>query len=450
MQMLKHHAAFLQRAMAAPCALETKEALPGLSEIATLVENIGTAFDEYKSTNDERLKQIELKGAADPVTEEKLGKIDTALTGLDLVKKGLEKLEADFERKKSQPGSGQVNETPEALEHKQAFTDFLRDPSNPDLARKSKAAALAHAKALGLEGKAVDTLTGGAGGHGVPEVISRNINKRMLEVSDVRRVVKVVSAGSPDYKELVDTNGLGYGWVGETDARPETATANLEEVAPTFGSIYAYPKASEESLQDIFFDVEDWIVQSVLRSFAKGEGAAVIAGDGSKKPTGFLNGVPVATDDDARAFGILQYLPGGAANVLTDADALTRVVYTLKQQYRQNAVWMMNSLTTGAVRTLKDANGQYLWQQGLRLGEPSTLLGYTAETMEDMPDVAADSFPIAFGDFMSGYVLVDLAGLSITRDEVTSPGYVKWYVRKRIGGHLLDDHAIKLLKIATS
>ena len=77
-------------------------------------------------------------------------------------------------------------------------------------------------------------------------------------------------------------------------------------------------------------------------------------------------------------------------------------------------------------------------------------MGYGITEAEDMPAIAANSFPIAFGDFKEGYLIADLVGMRITRDEITQPGQVKFYVRRRVGGKLRNTQAIKLLKIAAS
>ena len=102
------------------------------------------------------------------------------------------------------------------------------------------------------------------------------------------------------------------------------------------------------------------------------------------------------------------------------------------------------------LRKYKDTTGQYLWQPALTAGQPATFLGYGITEAEDMPAIAANSFPLAFGDFKEGYLICDKVGMRITRDEITTPGFVKFYVRRRVGGKLRNTQAIKLLKIAAA
>ena len=416
------------------------EGTPTLIEIKEAQDNIGKAFEAFQAKNDQRLKQIEEKGTADPITREELAKIEAELLGLKSVRDDLEKLMKKAARPGDQGGPTDLM-TLEQKEHRDAFLTMLRDPNDE----------AAKATVQQLQKKAVSTTTDGAGGYAVPEIIAAAINRTLRETSGLRQIVHVVTAGSKDYKELIDVGGLGYGWVGEGDTRTETATDGLQEIAPTFGTLYAYPKASEESLDDIFFDVEAWLQNSIAEGFLKGEENAIVNGNGVKKPTGFLSGTPVATADASRAFGVLQYIASGAAAAMTDPDVLINLVQTLKRGHRSNGRFLMNKLTTGAVMKLKDGDGNYLWSMGnIQSGQPDRLLGYPVTESEEMPDIAANAFPIGFGDMKAGYLLTDLVNFRLTRDEVTTPGYVKWYARRRLGGNIRDSEAIKLLKIAAT
>ena len=450
--MMAHHAAFLAAHAAVPHAYETKDTAPSLAEVGTTLEKLGGAFEAFQQKNDARLAEIEQKGSADVVTRDELEKINTDLASALEAKRALE----DLQTKIARPGAfgGGAREdmpSPEAMEHKSAFIAHMRNPKNRALEGAAQEAEKKwHDSLSPQERKAVDTLAAGAGGEAVPELISRQIERNLSEAARLRNIVRVVPAGSPAFKQLVDTRGMAYGWVGETAPRPETGTPSLKEVAPSFGTLYAYPKATEESLSDIFFDVENWLASAAVEAFEEGEDAAIVGGDGTNKPTGFLSGTPTDEADATRAFGTLQYIPGGTAAALDQGDALITTVQSIKAGYRANGRWVMNRLTEADIRKLKDGDGDYLWRPGLEMGKPDLLLGYPITPCEDMPDVAADSLPIAFGDFMAGYILVPLAGLRSTRDEVTEPGYVKWYIRRRVGGKILKSEAIKLLKIAAT
>lgn len=448
MTMANSYLAFLAKAIAVGFHYEKREDEPSIVEVKQTIDSIHTAFDAFKAKNDERLDQIEKRGNEDTVTRSAVEKVSTEITDLK------SKLD-DMTKRMSRPGAGggadgdQV--LPEAQEHRAAFNRFLRQPDN-DVAKRAlqdTEQKWREAKKQAEGVKAVDTTSDTSGGFAVPELISRRIERELAEISPLRNLVDVQQAGTKDFKILVDTRGLSYGWVGETDTRAETNTPGLEEVAPTFGMIYAYPKATEESLDDVFFNVENWLASSIVEGFAEGEENAIVSGNGTKKPTGFLNGTPTEEADSARDFGILQYhrsLAAAGFAASNPVDPILDMVYSLKKGYRRNAMFLMNKLTAGEVRKFKDGDGNYLWQPTTTAGQPDQFLGYGVAESEEMPDVAANAFPIAFGDFKAGYVLADLVGFRLTRDEITTPGYVKWYARRRLGGKVKKSEAIKLLK----
>lgn len=428
-----------------------------MTDIAEAIEKIGRTFDEYKATNDARLEQIAKRGAADPVTEEKLRKMDAALDQMAEMKRNVEQMQTRAARPGGQ-GDRERAETPEAEAYRSAFLGWVRNPRDPQAElrmRETRKALEARSKASDdFETRAaqVVTSTGSAGGFALPEVIERQIARIGLDVSPMRQVCTVRTVGSPDYKELFDVNGAAFEWVGEAGTRSQTNTPDLAEVAPTFGMASARPRASEESLDDLFFDVESWLIQSAAETIAQGEGAAFISGNGTNRPTGFLAGpTPVTTADASRAFGTLQYVAsGGAAALPTSVDTFFDMVYALRARYRANAIWMTSKLVVAALRKYKATDGQYLWQQSLIAGQPDSFLGYPVAEAEDMPAVAANAFPLAFGDFREGYLIADRVGMRITRDEITLPGFVQFYIRKRVGGRIRNSQAIKLLKVATS
>lgn len=157
------------------------------------------------------------------------------------------------------------------------------------------------------------------------------------------------------------------------------------------------------------------------------------------------------TADSSRAFGTLQYIASGQAAALpTSADVFLDMVYGLRARYRSNARWLTSKTVLAALRKYKDTTNQYLWQPALTAGQPATFMGFPIVEAEDMPAVAANAFPLAFGDFREGYLIADRVGMRITRDEITTPGFVKFYVRKRVGGKLRNTQAIKLLKVSAT
>lgn len=452
--MAMHFIAFQSKLEGIP-AYEKRED-PSIKSVADALDKIATAFDEYKKTNDQRLEAIK-SGASTESLDAKLAKMDQHIDAINEAKSRLEKVETKLARPGVFSGGREDGESKESAEYRNAFFDWVRAPNNDELKQKAAQAYKsleAKSKSEGRETRstAVVTSTGSAGGFALPEMIERTIARLSVDISPIRGIATVRQVGTTDYKELFDVNGASFEWLGEGDTRNQTNTPDLSEVAPTFGMASAKPQASEESLDDLFFNVEDWLTSSAAEAMAQGEGAAFVSGNGTKKPTGFLAGpTPVTTVDASRAFGTLQYIASGqAAAMPTDPSIFFDIIYSLRARYRNNAQWVTNKLVLAAMRKYKDTTGQYLWQPSLVANQPATFLGYGVTEAEDMPAVAANAFPLAFGDFKEGYLIADRVGMRITRDEITTPGYVKFYVRKRVGGKLRNTQAIKLLKIAAS
>jgi HK97 family phage major capsid protein len=269
--------------------------------------------------------------------------------------------------------------------------------------------------------------------------------------------VTVRTIGTSRYHELVSMSDDDFGWVAEGGTRNETATPTLRDREPTMGTAYALPKASEESLDDIFFDVRGWLTENAGDAIAAGEAVAIVSGDGTAKPTGFLNTSPVTTTDDAsplRDADALMYVPGLAGSpAALSADALIDLATaSLKERYLigESVAWVMNRSALSQARQLKDSSGRYIWSESLTPGVPGTLLGFPVYTSDAMPAVGTDNFPIAFGNWRRGYVLVDRVGMRITVDEVTTPGQVRYYVRRRVGGIIRNNDALRVVKWAAS
>jgi HK97 family phage major capsid protein len=305
----------------------------------------------------------------------------------------------------------------------------------------------------GVELKALSSASDAAGGYAVPEELDAAIDKTLTAISPIRAIANVVKVGSAGYRKLVTTGGTPSGWVAETAARPETDTPEFAEIAPPFGELYANPAASQAMLDDTAFDVEAWLASEIATEFARAEGAAFVSGNGTSRPKGFLAAPNSDEADGVRDFGTLQYLETGVAGGFPASDPqdkLIDLVQALRSPYRQGAVFVMNSASAARIRKFKTDDGAFLWHPGLVSGQPDTLLGYPVVEAEDMPDIAANAFAIAFGDFRRGYLIIDRQGVRVLRDPFTAKPYVLFYTTKRVGGGVQDFDAIKLLKFAAS
>ena len=297
------------------------------------------------------------------------------------------------------------------------------------------------------------SVTGGIvadGGYAVPREIDAMIAAQLKTVSPIRAIAQVVQTSTAGYRKLITNSTAASGWVSETGTRPETVTSKFNEIVPPSGELYANPSASQAMLDDAAFNLEEWLAGEIANEFARAEGSAFVNGTGTNQPKGFLTQPTALTTDATRAFGTLQHLVSGAAAGFDTAPELKLIdlVHSLRSGHRQGAVFVMNSKTLAAVRKFKAADGTFLWQPGIYENAPARLLGYPVVEAEDMPDVAANTLPIAFGNFKNGYLIAERKTTSILRDPYTSKPYVNFYATKRIGGQVLDSDAIKVLKIS--
>jgi HK97 family phage major capsid protein len=303
----------------------------------------------------------------------------------------------------------------------------------------------------GLETKAIGSSSDAIGGYAVPREIDAAIDETLTAISPIRAIANVVKVGTAGYRKLIASGGTPSGWVGFEAARPETGTPSFTEVVPASGELYANPAASQQMLDDAMFDVEKWLAHEIATEFARAEGKAFVSGNGTNQPLGFLSSPSSASVDSARPMGTLQFLGTGTAGAFpasNPADKLVDLVQSLRSPYRQGSVFVMNSATAAAIRKFKTADGAFMFQPSLAAGQPATLLGYPLIEAEDMPDMAAGSLSIAFGNFRAGYVIAERNATTILRDPYTHKPYVHFYATKRVGGQVVNSEAIKLLKFA--
>jgi HK97 family phage major capsid protein len=314
-------------------------------------------------------------------------------------------------------------------------------------------AALKEANATGGRAEIHATMSVGdnsSGGYIAPVEWDRKIQVAQRSLSPMRRLAHVITTGRSAYSTLWSTDNWGSGWVGELAERAPTTTTTLSQLVIPAGEIYANPAVTQRLLDDSAIDIDQWIANCLSDEFSRQEAIAFISGDGANKPMGLLQYVAGGAGATAHPGGVLSVTPSGHASTIPGTDVLIDLKYGLAAPYRQNAAWLMNSQTAAVIAKMKDSDGAYIWRETLLASEPSTLLGRPVEIDENMPNIGAGNLAIAFGDFNRGYLINDRIGVRILRDPYTNKPYVQFYATKRVGGGLLDNKAIRLLKIAAS
>lgn len=377
----------------------------GVAEVTAAVNAVTEAFAGFKAANEKRVGELE-------------GELKDMNARFALARRS---------------GGGSIDGafSAEELNQRETFAQFCRGK-------------------LGVHA-AMTTDSNPDGGYLVPEQVERGIGRLAIDLSPMRRLARVVTTTTGVYKKIVSLNGVVGSWTTEKAARPETQGMRLSELSFPVSELTAMPAVSQTLLDDADVDLAGDLSFEIAQAFQQLEGAAFIAGDGANKPRGILAQTLVA--NSSYAWGKVGFLTSGVSAALSDAshngiDRLNSLLFTLKAEYRRNATWLMNSTTASVISQLKDGNDNYLWQPPVQLGMPATLYGRPVELCEDMPDIGADKFPIAIGDWQRAYLIVDRIGIRLLRDPYSSKPYVLFYTTKRVGGGVQDFGAYKLLKIA--
>lgn len=331
--------------------------------------------------------------------------------------------------------------TPEQAEHRKAFGRWLRKGDQAGLAE--------------LQQKAMNTGSDPDGGYTVMPEMDRTIDRIAETVSPMHRIANVVTIGSAKWEKLVKTAGMAMRRVADGSTGGETTEPKIAKIAIEVFTAEAEPWVHNETLEDSRINLETDLAEEAAIAFAEGGGAEFITGNGVGKARGILSYPIVA--NASYAWGSIGYTVTGASAAfatastsVNSADSLITLQHALNAKYRANASWLMNSATAGVVRKLKDADGRHVWTDSLLVGQPPILLGSPVQIDDNMPDVGAGSYSIAYGDFKRCYAIVNRTGTTLIRDPYTSKGITKFNFRRRFSAGISHYEAIKLLKFATS
>lgn len=397
-----------------------------------LIAQIQNAFNEFKGSVDQKL-------AAKVEDSVLTAKIDAINADLTRMMKAYDDQSATIAALRiGSGGGGEVS--PEAAEHSKAFNTWFRKGDR----------AVQDSDMRSLEVKAaLTTESDPDGGYLVPSQMEQGITRVLGKVSAIRDISRVISISGTEYKMLVSMGGAKSGWVAERESRSETDTPTLRQIAVEAAEIYANPAITQTALDDAMFDIAAWLADEVSIEFAEQEGAAFVSGNGIKKPRGFLDYETVA--NSSWSWGKLGFVKTGAASsfaTTAPADAIISLYYALKAGYRNGASFVTSDAAMETIRQMKDGQGNYLWAPPTAPEMPMTILGKPVVTDDNMPAIGANAFPMAFGNFQRGYLIVDRIGTRVLRDPYTNKPFVHFYTTKRVGGGVQNFEAIKLLKVS--
>jgi len=403
-----------------------------IGDIADLLKKQGSAFEEFKKANDERIKAIESKGYAPADVEAKVNKINDDLSELG-------KQIADVAKKSNRPPAGDSKLSAEEQEYKAAFRDsFLRKGNDNGL--------------KDLERKAFQSGSDVDGGYTIDSEMEAEIDRVAATISVVRNLADVRTIGAKGLEFRVKTNGMAARWVGEGEAGGETTNPKYAKLEIMAEEMEAEPWAYNSALDDADFDVVADITDEAGISFGEAEGSAFVSGNGIKKPRGFLTYDVVA--NASYAWNKVGYIASGASAAFASSnpgDNIIDLLHSLKAQYRTGATLLMADTTLAALRKIKDGSGNfYLFNPDPTGKFSGMVLGAPVQIDDNMPVIAANSYSIAYANWKRAYRIVDRKGIALIRDNITAKGTTKFNFRKRVGGGMRNFEAIKLMKFAAS
>lgn len=337
--------------------------------------------------------------------------------------------------------NGGLTAQPLDPEYSNTFASFMRGGSRDDEVKLTSEQKKGPRAAMS-EGVPAD------GGLLTPVEWDRTISGRLKLITPMRAESTVITISKAGFTKLFTDRAVGSGWVGETASRPATATPQFSALGFGLGQLYANAAASQDVLDDAEINLEEWLTSEIETEFSRQEGIAFVAGDGTNKPFGFMNYATGGSAADRHPWGAIEVVTSGNANLINSADKIIDLIYKLPAIYTPNAKFFTNRTSLGAIRKLKDGQGNFLWQPTFVAGQPSTLAGYPVVDMPDMPNIAANALAMAFGDMRETYLVVDRIGFRVLRDPYTNKPYVCFYCTKRVGGGVKNPDAMKIMQVA--
>lgn len=399
-------------------------------ETKKLFEQLQETTTELRSYVDRKVDEATKTGAPRADTVAAIEKINADLTEL----RGKYDEAVKMSQRPKLDANGKETD-PQVELRKAAFAKFLRFGAG-----ETGRAAMSNE-----EVRALSSASDADGGFLVPPQWESEVLMNAYNEAEIRPVANVASTGR-DQVFMPALTKPSVAW-GVTNVAVTEQDLNAGGERIQIFDLKALTLIHNNTLDDADADIWGELQSAFAAAVAEAEDVAFAVGGGATDPQGVLSNAAV----------LARYKATGVSNAIFDAthngvDALIQMLYNLKKTYRRNATWAMNSTTEGAVRTLKDEQGQYLWQPPVSLGAPATLLGRPIINPEAMPDIAANSYPIALGDFRAGYRIRDRAGIAVQRlvERYAEYDQTGFLIKRRTGGKVVKAEAFTVLKVAAS
>ena len=417
-----------------------------LSEIVKAQGEVKSAIESLKTENEKKFKELESKGSVDVLTQEK---VDRIISDIDLKLKTLE-------QNMSRPGIG--SETKESKDFEAEVKAFNTTLITSSKSRQSASAEqqIAYKNAMsnylrkgdeagkGISVEEIKTMQIGAspdGGYLVRPQFSAKIIQKSFETSPIRQLATVENVSTDTFKYIVDFEEFDASFVAELQPRGTTNNTTFAEKSISVHEIYAKPKVSQQLLEDSAINVEAYVMSKIQDKLTRKQNAAFITGTGVNEPKGIL------TYSNGTTYGTVQQISTGTSGSILWVDLLS-LMASLKDKYHANATFLMRRQTfLSEILTNLTGHGDLVVNIFEKDKIPVSIAGYPVKFDADFPAVAANSLPVAFGDFREAYTIADRVGLSVLRDPYSAKPSIEFYARQRVGGEVVNSEAYKILKV---
>lgn len=273
------------------------------------------------------------------------------------------------------------------------------------------------------------------GGYLVQEGWANEILEEVREVSPIRQYARIWTDRKNALNIPVSTSVPMAHYESELEKAKEDISKFRSEKLVAYRQAISVP-VTKDLMNFASFDIASLVNRYVAEGYAISEGKKFVLGEGNKEPEGFMNDTRIAR------------IKSGSANSFT-FDNVIKLAGELKTGYlTRNLKYFFNLATLTELRTMKTANGDYIWRTG---GEsmPSTINGFGYVIVPDMPSIAANAEPIAFGDMYSAYSILDSTAMEMQIDNVTrfNEGLVLYNFARWNGAQVVMPEALKILQI---
>ena len=289
-------------------------------------------------------------------------------------------------------------------------------------------------KAMRNKPSAYEVLSVGKASGGMfklPYESDEKYTKALAQEGFFRSKANVISVGESESTIHIDDSDQVAEWVtpGGTISSVD-GTDYLKKISVDCHKLVLLTRFNNDLVNDIHFPIEKHLVKKMAEGFGRAEENAFLNGTGVDEPTGILHeslGAEIGVTTSALTF-----------------DDVLRLYTSVKTKYRNKGIWVLNDDTALILRTLKDADGNYLWNQNT-----DTILGKPVFISEYMPDVVSGNKAIAFGDF-SYYWIIDRKALAMRTlgENFAFNDETGYRACEYLDGKLIRPEAIKVLQIS--